>query len=61
MNLTISTNHWLLDEVRIHQDRTQRYLRKKGKDRSKVIAHLKLENGEIISDMKQINQDIEIF
>jgi len=27
----------------------------------KVIAQLKLENGEIISDMKQINQEIELF
>lgn len=27
----------------------------------RVIAQLKLENGEIISDMKQINQEIELF
>jgi len=27
----------------------------------KVIVQLKLENGEIISDMKQINQEIELF
>ena len=27
----------------------------------KVIAQLKLENGEIISDMKQINQEIKSF
>ena len=27
----------------------------------KVIAQLKLENGEIISDMKQINKEIELF
>ena len=27
----------------------------------KVIAQLKLENGEIISDMKQVNLEIELF
>jgi len=27
----------------------------------RVIAQLKLENGKIISDMKQINQEIELF
>jgi len=27
----------------------------------RVILQLKLENGEIISDMKQINQEIELF
>ena len=34
---------------------------KKRNFEKRVIAQLKLENGEIISDMKQINQEIELF